>query len=177
MPYATIPDTDPVDINGEEIDKVRSFCYLSDFIEERGGCFDATTAIIISKWKKFWELLPILACRNLSLREGGHDYYTCVRSVLLYASETWTATKDVSHLNHNYMMMIRWIYSTKLADKVQSDELRSRLGLCGTENVRRRRCLRWYDHLQCIDPDTWPRKALKTTMIGSNPRVRPRKNA
>ena len=26
-----------------------------------------------------------------------------------------------------------------------------------------------------MDPDTWPRKALKTIVTGSNPRVRPRK--
>ena len=124
--YATIPDTDPVNINGEEIEKVRSFCYLSDFIGERHECFDTTTATIISKWKKFRELLPILACRSFSLRTHGYDYYACVRSVLLYASETRTATQeDVSRLNHNYMMMIRCIYSTKLADKIPSEELRS----------------------------------------------------
>ena len=34
----------------------------------------------------------------------------CVHSVLLYASELWAATQeDVSCLNRNDMMMIRWI--------------------------------------------------------------------
>ena len=36
---ATIPDIQPVDINGEEIKKVRSFCYLRNFIGQGGGCF------------------------------------------------------------------------------------------------------------------------------------------
>ena len=70
---ATIPDIDPVDINGEQIKKVRSFCYLDDLIGQRGGCFDATTFRIRSAWKKFRELLLFLTCRGLSLKTRGYD--------------------------------------------------------------------------------------------------------
>ena len=49
---ASISDSKAVVINGEEIEKVSSFCYLGDFIVHRGGCFDATTARIRSAWKK-----------------------------------------------------------------------------------------------------------------------------
>ena len=120
---ATVPDIEPVIISGEEIEKVSSFCYLGDFIGQRGGCFDATTARIRSAWNKFRDLLPILTCRGLSLMVRGYAYNACVRSVLLYASETWAATQeDVSQLNRNDMM-IRWICSTKLRDKVPSEEL------------------------------------------------------
>ena len=44
---ATIPDIEPVVINGEEIEKV-SFFYPDYFIGQHGGCFDATTARIRS---------------------------------------------------------------------------------------------------------------------------------
>ena len=126
--------------------------------------------------KKFRELLPILACRGLSLKTRGYDYNACVRSALLYATTTWTATQeDVSRLNRKDMMMIRWICFTKLADKIPSDELRSRFGLCCIENVLTRGRLHWDGHLQCMDADTWPRKGLKTIVTGSNPRGRPRK--
>ena len=54
----------------------------------------------------------------------------CVRSVLLYASETWALKiEDVNHIKRNDNMMIRWIYSSKLADKIPLLNLRSRLGL------------------------------------------------
>ena len=99
-----------------------------------------------------------------------------MHSVLLYASETWAATQeDVSRLNRNDMMMIRWIYSAKLRDKVPSEELRSRLGLGSIENAQRCGRLRWYGHVQRMDPDTWPRKVDKTIVTGNNPRGRPRK--
>ena len=86
-----------------------------------------TTARIRSAWKKFRDLLPILTCCGLSLKSHDYACNACVLSVLLYASETWAATQeDVSYLNHNdMMMMIRWICSAKLRDKVPSEELRS----------------------------------------------------
>ena len=89
---ASIPDSEPVLINDEEIGKVSSFCYLGDLVGQRGGCFDATTTRIKSAWKKFRELLPILTCRGLFLKSRGYAFNACVRSVLLYVSETWAAT-------------------------------------------------------------------------------------
>ena len=83
--------------------------------------------------------------------------------------------EDVSCLHRNDMMMIRWICSTKLTEKIPSDELKSQLGLCSIENVLRRGRLRWYGHLQRKDPDTWPRKVDKKIVTGRNPRVHPRK--
>ena len=78
---ASIPDSEPVVINGKEIEKVCSFCYLGDFIGQRGGCFDATTARIRSLWKKFRDLLPIPTCCGLSLKSHGYAYNACVHSV------------------------------------------------------------------------------------------------
>ena len=174
--HVSIPDIEPVVINGKEIKKVSSFCYLGDFVGQCGGCFDGTTARIRSAWKKFRDLLPILTCRGLLLKSRGYAYNACVRSVLLYASETWAATQeDVSGLNRNYMVMIRWICSAKLRDKVPSEELRSRLGLGSIENNLRCGRLSWYGHVQRMDPDTWPRKVDKAIVTGNDPRGRPRK--
>ena len=170
----SIPDSEPLVINGEEIEKVSSFSYFGDFIG-RGGCFNATTARIRSAWKMFRDLLPILTCCGLSLKSCGYAYNACVHSVLLYASKTWAATQeDVSRLNCNDMM-IRWTCSAKLRDKVTSDELRSGLGSGSTENALRCQRLRWYGHVQRMDPDTWTMKVEKTIVTGNNPRGRPRK--
>ena len=120
--------------------------------------------------------MPILTCRGLLLKSRGYAYNACVCSVLLYASETWaTAQEDVSRLSRNDMMKIRWICSAKLRDKVPSEELRSGLGLGSIENALRCGRLRWYGHVQCMDPDTWPRKVDKTIVTGNNLKGRPRK--
>ena len=119
--------------------------------------------------------MPILTCPRLSLKSRGYAYNTCARSVLLYASETWAATQeDVSRLNRNDMMMIRWICSAKLRDKVPSEELRSRLGLGSIENALRPGCLHCYGIVQRMDPDAWPRKVDKTIVTANNPSGRPK---
>ena len=116
---ATIPDINHVHINGEEIRKVRYFCYLSDFIGKCGGCFDTTTARVTCAWE-FRALFPILTCHGLSLKTHRYAYNGCVHSVLLYASETWAGTQhDISHLNCNDMMMMKWICSMKLTDTIK----------------------------------------------------------
>ena len=48
------------------------------------------------------------------------------------------------------------------------------MGLGSTEYALRCEGLRWYDHVQRMDPDTWPRKVDKAIVTGNNPRGRPR---
>jgi len=70
---------------------------------------------------------PILACRGISHATRGHVYNACVRSVMLYASETWPVTnEDIRRFERNDVMMIRWICSAKLSDKIPSNELKER---------------------------------------------------
>ena len=49
----------------------------------------SVTARIGSAWKAFHELLPILTNKGISLVNRGKVFKACVRSVLLYGSETW----------------------------------------------------------------------------------------
>ena len=171
-----IPELGPVEIDGGQIEVAKSFCYLGDLLGQRGGCYDATTARIRSAWKKFRELLPILSCRGLWLKARGHGYNACVHRFMLHGSGTWPATKeDVTRLERNDMMMIRWICSAKLTDKIPSNELRDRMGLCSIQEILKCGRLRWYGHLQRMDPDMWPRKVLDMKVEGRNPRGRPRK--
>lgn len=110
-------------------------------------------------------MVSTVACRGYSLKTHGYAYSPCVRSVLLDASETCAATEqDISRLHQNDLMMKRWRDSTKLTDKVPSDELRSRMGLCSTKNVMRLERLCWCRHLLHMDPD-----AYKTIVPGNNP--------
>ena len=63
----------------------------------------------------------------------------------------------------------------KLRDKVPSEELRSQLGFGSIENALICGCLRWYGRVQCMDPDTWPRRVDKTIITGNTSRGNPRK--
>ena len=62
---------------------------------QAGGCSDAVTARISKAWKAFHELLPILTNKGISLVNRGKVFKACVRTVLLYRSETWPLSTEV----------------------------------------------------------------------------------
>jgi len=95
---------------GVSLEKVDKFCYLGDMLDADGGCDSAVTARVKSAWKKFCEYLPILTGKGFSLKLKGKVYVTCVRSYLVYGSETWPM--KVEHelkMNLSEMSMIRWM--------------------------------------------------------------------
>ena len=97
---ATTGAVDPfptcITIDRDEFEIVSEFCYLGDVIGQAGGCTDAVTARIGSAWKVFHEILLILTNKGISLVNRGKVFKACVRSVFLYASETWPlSTEDL----------------------------------------------------------------------------------
>ncbi|KAI8481620.1 hypothetical protein Bbelb_406210 [Branchiostoma belcheri] len=171
-----VQPTQEVTVAGETFKVVPTFCYLGDMIGQSGGCTDAVTARIKTAWKSFHELLPILADRSIPFINRGHVFNSCVRSVMLYGSETWAvSTEDLRRLDRCDNAMIRWICSSRLADRVSSDQLRCRLGVSSLREILRYNRLRWYGHVQRMDPQNWPRKVMTMPVEGRNPRGRPKK--
>lgn len=154
-----------------------TFCYLGDAIGQAGGCTEAVTARIRSAWKKFRDLLPVLTNRGFSLRSRGHTYQACVRSVLLYGSETWPVnTEDIRRLQRTDSAMIWWLSGGNRKEGWTSELIRERLGLLSIEETLRTNRLRWYGHIQRMEDVAWQKKI--TTMEISDaplPRGRPRK--
>ena len=75
-------------LDGQVIEVVQRFCYLGDTIEARGASA-CVIARVRSGWSKFRELLPLLTSRALPLSTKGRVYQACVRSVVMYGSDTW----------------------------------------------------------------------------------------
>ena len=71
--------------------------------------------------------------------------------------------------------MIRWICSSKIADRDSLHELKSKRGLASIEEVLRWNRLRWFGHLQRMDKNSWPRKIESFIAPGPRPTGRPRK--
>ena len=148
----------------------------SDSIGHSGSCFESATDRVRAAWKNFHSLLPLLTNSGISLKVRGHAYNTCICSVLLYASETWTVkVDDIHQLVRNDNAMIRWICSAKLCEKIPMSDLRTHVGISSIKDVIRYNCLRWFGHLQCMGEEKWPRKILKFEVTGSYPWGKPRK--
>ena len=74
--------------------------------------------------------MPLLTSRVISHKVKGRLYNACVRSVILYGSETWPLKEeDIQRICRTDNMMVRWICGVTLRDRKSSKELRDRLGL------------------------------------------------
>ena len=155
------PDT--IELAGETLECVREFCYLGDMISADGGAVSSSVARVRSGWKSFRELQPLLTKRGLSLRAKGQLYAACVRSVMLYGSETWPVkVTDVMRLRRTEMRMVRWMCGAAVrrgpgdggGDGVSSAALRDRLGIQCISEVMRKGRLRWFGHVSRMPDDS-----------------------
>jgi len=81
-------------------------------------------------WSKFRDLLPLLRFKAVSLSAKGSLYRTCVQTIMLYGSETWSAKiADSQRLDRTEMSIIRWMCDPSLSSNSTSAELRALLGV------------------------------------------------
>ena len=140
-----------VQVGPDKLEVVASFCYLGDMLSAGGGCEMVVTTRVKTAWKKFRELLPVLTSHHLSYKTRGHVYSSCVRSVMLHASETWPLTKtNLQRLQRNDRAMIRQICSIKPEDvaRVRSSKLLANLQIEDLDLILRERRLRWFGHVE-----------------------------
>jgi len=87
---------------------------LGDRISAGGGCESAVTARARIGWVKFRECGELLYGKRFSLKMKGRIYWTCVRSAMLYGSETWCMReKDIAILIRTERAMMRAMCGVK----------------------------------------------------------------
>ena len=126
-------------------------------------------------WKKFRDLSGILTNKKVALRLKRKVYGACVRSAMIYGSETWAVdTEQELRLERAEMRMVRWMCGVSLRERKTKVELRERLGIEKIGDVMRRSRLRWMDDVLRKKEDDWVRKSMKMEVEGSRGRERPR---
>ena len=73
----------------DQVDFVKSFCYLGDRLNVSSGSEAAITTRMRIKWIKFRECEELLHGRKFSLKMKGRIYQSCIRSAMLYGSKMW----------------------------------------------------------------------------------------
>ena len=92
----------------------------------------------------------------------GRIYRSCVRSAVLYGSETWCLKEnEMSILRRTERAMVRAMCGVKLKDRESSEELMDRLGLkVRVEQLAKANGVRWYGHVLRREKDDVLRRAL-----------------
>ena len=82
-------------------------------------------ARISAGWKKFLEMLPFLTNKAVPLTLKVKVYKSCVRSCMLYGSETWAMKVEHERkMDRAEMRMIRWMCGVSLKEGRTNEELR-----------------------------------------------------
>ena len=100
-------------------------------------------------WIKFRECSEVLNGKQFSLKMKGSVYRSCVRSAMLYGSETWCLREtELAILRRMEKAMIKVICGVHLLDKRKTGDLMEMLGLEETlEQIVKANTLRWYGHV------------------------------
>ena len=162
-----------ITIGDSAYDVVNQFCYLGDMLSAGGGAEASSLTRSRCAWKKFRELLPILTSRVLSMKKKGFLYQSCIRSVMLYGSETWPIKEvDVGRLQRTDRSMMRWMAGVRLQDRKSSAELLSRFDLPPIRNVIQSRRLRWFGHVERMDNNNWVQRCMQLQVEGQRSKGR-----
>ena len=123
---------------------------------------------------KFRECEELLR-RRFSLRMKGMVYRTCVRSAMLYGSETWCLREsEMAVLRRTERAMMRLMCGIILVDRKNMDELMEMLGLKETlDRMAKANGVRWYEHLIRRDDDNILKKTMMLEVNGQRKRGRP----
>ena len=161
----------------EEVETVRGFCYLGNRVNASGGCEAAVTARARIGWVKFKECRELLNSKRFLLKTKGMVYRSCVRSAMLYGSETWCLREnEMAILRKTERAMVRAMCGAKLMEKKRTEDLMEMLGLKEmVVQMAKANGVRWYGHVLRRDDEHVLRRALEFEMKGKRKRGQPKK--
>ena len=157
-----------ISLDGDNIEVVDRFSYLGDVISTEGSAQEAVTSRIRSAWKKFKEVSNVICGRSISLKVIGTLYKSYVRNALTYGAERWALKmEDERRLKTTEMRMLRMICGKTLKDKMNNEKIREMTGVVRLEEFLREKRLRWLRHVERMDEERGPLKALLLEVDGT----------
>ena len=158
-----------ITLDRDNIEVLDRFSYLGDVISTEGGAQEAVTSRIRSPWKKFQEVSNVICGRSISLKVRGTLYKSYVRNALTYGAECWALKmEDKRRLKTTEIRMLRMICGKTLKDKMNNEKIRETTGVVRLEEFLREKSLRWLGHVERMDEERGPVKALKALINHSN---------
>ena len=127
-----------------------SFTYLGSAFTHSGEAAHEIDVRIGKAWAAFQKLKACLwNKRNISLRTKLKVYHASIRTILLYACETWhTKVADQRKLSAFEHRCLRTILKVRFSDHISNDAVRQRCHINQSieDSIRERR-LRWLGHI------------------------------
>lgn len=149
-------------LGGDTLQVVDNFCYLGSTTTSK-LCNDKEIDTRIGRASTTFGKLQARVWRNNKLKLSTKllVYNTCVLSILLYASETWTTySKQERRLNAFHMRCLRIILGVTWRDRMTNESVLNLAHTCSITAAIKQRRLRWLGHVLRMDPDRLPRAVM-----------------
>ncbi|VDO49368.1 unnamed protein product [Schistosoma margrebowiei] len=148
--------TNPITIDGEDFQDVKTFTYLGSIIDEQGGS-DADVKARVGKVRAaYLQLRNIWNSKQLSTNTKVRIFNTNVKTVLLYGPETWRTTKAIIQKIQVFIdSCIRKILQIRWPDTISNNVLWERTNQIPAEEEIRKKRWKWIGHtlrkaLNCV---------------------------
>ncbi|VDO89007.1 unnamed protein product, partial [Schistosoma margrebowiei] len=167
--------TNPITIDGEDLEDVKTFTYLSSIIDEHGGS-DADVKARTGKARAaYLQLRNIWNSKQLSTNTKVMIFNTNVKTVLLYGAETWRTTKAIIQKIQVFInSCLRKLLRIRLPDTISSNLLLEKTNQIAVEEEIRKKCWKWIGHTLKRARSCVTRQALTCDREGQRGRGRPK---
>ena len=168
-------NSNSITVDGEEIEDVQQFTSLGSVVNKVGSTDQDITARIGKATAAFKALNPIWRSQGISAQIMICIFNTNVKTVLLYACETWrTITSSIHKLQSFSNRCLRQTLHIKWQDRVTHKELWGRADQELMEVQIRGRKWGWLRHTLRKPPSRIVRHYLRWNQQGKRKRRRPR---
>ncbi|VDP10450.1 unnamed protein product [Schistosoma margrebowiei] len=167
--------TNPVTIDGEDLEDVKTFTYLGSIIDEQGGSDADVKAQIGKERAAYLQLRNIWNSKQLSTNTKVRIFNANVKTVLLYGAETWRTTKAIIQKIQMFInSFLRKILQIRWPDTISNNVLWERINqIPAGEEIRKKRW-NWIGHTMRKAPNCVTRQALTGNPQVQRKRGRPK---
>ena len=143
---------EPVNILGEELERVTHFKYLGTSMEEEGGMETEITKRVGAGWRNWKKCSVVLCDRRMSVKLKGNAYKTVIRPAMIYGAETWVTTKrQEKRIEVTDMRMLRWMCGVTRKDKIRNERIRGTRVAQASEKYHREKI----ELVRACDEERW----------------------
>jgi hypothetical protein len=166
-----------INVGQQPVEQVGEFTYLGALITRDGACGEdirrriGKASAVVGRLGKIWRDKCISVSTKMQL------YEVLVVSVFMYGAECWTLKKeDERRILAAEMNWLRRILTISRLERRRNEDIRHEVGQTITlvERIRKRR-LQWLGHVERMNCDRLPVRALHTRIEGNRSRGRQRK--
>ncbi|VDO98995.1 unnamed protein product [Schistosoma margrebowiei] len=152
--------TNPVTIDGEDLEDVKTFTYLGSIIDEHGGSGADVKARIGKARVAYLRLNNIWISKQMSTRTEVRIFNANVKTVLLYGAETWRTTEAIIQKIQLFInSCLRKILRIRWSDTIGNNLLRKRTNQIPAEEEIMKKRWKWIGYTLRKAPNCVTRQA------------------